>query len=512
MGPLRNQHAGVLKFVLLLLLNTVHIIAESTSTLEDEHSSHPWALEGLPDCAVKCVINSAQQSGCSLIRGVDCLCLDGNLDTHVATCLETCPEPEKDETKSLAAGLCVASITADDEIVPIFAVFITLTLVAVSLRVVARVLTKAYFWWDDLFNLFALGGCMAFTTITIMQVDYGFGMDVSWVKHKNIALVLQLFYFEIVLYTMTRFFIRASIILFYLRVFPAQLGTNIRPWIIWTMVFNIAYEVAYLFAGLLLCQPISYFWTRWPGPAVDDGYCGDLTALAWVAASTGILFDFWLLALPIWQLVSLNAHWKQKALGCIMVAVGVSVVVISMIRLKTIHEFSRVGNPTKDIMGACLWSGIELDVGVICPCLFSWRLLLRRWWPRLVGITDDSRNQKRSGSDTAGTQSPVGGFVMRRRSTLTSLTSLLSMSRKGSGKWSGDCYNSRGNIIKTTEVGVDFETVSPTTVATHGGGGGSISSVSSVSQSDGESINQSHNGHDRMNGAGRVHNDETSLV
>ncbi|KAM7218036.1 hypothetical protein V8F06_006571 [Rhypophila decipiens] len=488
MGPLRNQHAGVLKFVLLLLLIAVHIIAESTSTLEEEHTSHPYALEGLPDCAVRCVIRSAEKSGCSLIKGVDCLCL---------------------ETERLAAGLCAAPITADDEIVPIFAVFITLTLVAVSLRVVARVLTKAYFWWDDLFNLFALGGCMAFTTITIMQVDYGFGMDVSWVKHKNIALVLQLFYFEIVLYTMTRFFIRASIILFYLRVFPAQLETNIRPWIIGTMVFNIAYEVAYLCAGLLLCRPISYFWTRWPGPAADDGHCGDLTALAWAAAGTGIAFDFWLLGLPIWQLVSLNAHWKQKALGCIMVAVGVSVVVISMIRLQTIHEFSRVGNPTKDIMGACLWSGIELDVGVICPCLFSWRLLLRRWWPRLVAITD----QRGLRSDTAGTRSPVGGFVMRRRSTLTSL---LSMSRKGSGKWGRDCYHSRANIIKTTEVpvGVDVEPVSPTTVATYGGGGGSISSVSSVNPSDGESIHQAlhHNGHDRMNGTGRVHIDETSLV
>jgi hypothetical protein len=34
-----------------------------------------------------------------------------------------------------------------------------------------------------------------------------------------------------------------------------------------------------------------------------------------------------------------------------------------------------------------LWSGIELDVGVICPCLPSFRLLLRRQMPRVMGTT-----------------------------------------------------------------------------------------------------------------------------
>jgi hypothetical protein len=33
----------------------------------------------------------------------------------------------------------------------------------------------------------------------------------------------------------------------------------------------------------------------------------------------------------------------------------------------------------------CLWSGIELDVGVICPCLPSFRLLLRRLLPTVMG-------------------------------------------------------------------------------------------------------------------------------
>ena len=38
-------------------------------------------------------------------------------------------------------------------------------------------------------------------------------------------------------------------------------------------------------------------------------------------------------------------------------------------------------------MQVCLWSGIELDVGVICPCLPSFRLLLRRVLPTIMGTS-----------------------------------------------------------------------------------------------------------------------------
>lgn len=42
----------------------------------------------------------------------------------------------------------------DGTVIPLYSVFIGLAVVAVMLRVVARMLTKAYFWWDDFANLF----------------------------------------------------------------------------------------------------------------------------------------------------------------------------------------------------------------------------------------------------------------------------------------------------------------------------------------------------------------------
>lgn len=42
--------------------------------------------------------------------------------------------------------------------VPIYSVFIGLAVIAVVLRLVARALTQAYFWWDDLANLLSFVG------------------------------------------------------------------------------------------------------------------------------------------------------------------------------------------------------------------------------------------------------------------------------------------------------------------------------------------------------------------
>jgi hypothetical protein len=139
---------------------------------------------------------------------------------------------------------------------------------------------------------------------------------------------LQLFYYEMLLYTITRFFVRASIILFYMRVFPPtkrdgkiNLGRLVQA----TFVFNVVYNVSFLLAVVFQCYPIADFWRQWEGPLVE-GHCGNANVLAWVAAATGIVFDLWLLALPFSQLWTLNLHWKRKVMGGLMFFVGVAYV------------------------------------------------------------------------------------------------------------------------------------------------------------------------------------------
>lgn len=133
-----------------------------------------------------------------------------------------------------------------------------------------------------------------------------------------------MFFVEMVLYTMTRFFVRASIILFYLRVFPPRSDNNLGRILQYTMVFNFVYNISFLFAVIFQCHPIPYFWTQWEG--TTEGHCGNTVILVWVAAGTGIAFDLWLLALPFPQLLALNLSWKKKVMGGVMFFVGLAYV------------------------------------------------------------------------------------------------------------------------------------------------------------------------------------------
>lgn len=55
-------------------------------------------------------------------------------------------------TKNITLCLCGVTPEHNGKTNVTYAVFIGLTGVTVFLRLLARFLTKAYFWWDDLFN------------------------------------------------------------------------------------------------------------------------------------------------------------------------------------------------------------------------------------------------------------------------------------------------------------------------------------------------------------------------
>ncbi|KAK4113160.1 hypothetical protein N656DRAFT_646079 [Canariomyces notabilis] len=376
MSSIRSARA-ILGLCLLLTLCNVAAAAGSMSLLE--------ANAALPDCARSCLLTAISHSTCN-ITDVDCICSNQSLNANATACIRLgCEVKDALAAKNITSQLCGLPVENGQGNVPVYAVFIGLAIVAVILRIIARIVTQAYFWWDDFCNLFGFIGAALFAALNIWSINLGQGMDMWFVPFDNITRILQLFYGEMLLYTLTRFFVRASIILFYLRVFPPKDNNKLGRLIQYTMVFNVVYNLSFFIAVLFQCTPISLFWTSWEGH--QEGYCGNANILVWVAAATGIVYDLWLLALPFPQLLALNVHWKKKVMGGMMFCVGAAVTIISLVRLKTINEFTRTENPTKDIVGVCLWSGIELDVGVICPCLPSLRLLLRRLLPRVLGTT-----------------------------------------------------------------------------------------------------------------------------
>jgi hypothetical protein len=111
--------------------------------------------------------------------------------------------------------------------------------------------------------------------------------------------------------------IKLSLLCFYLRIFP-QL--KVKRIIQGTIAVNILYGITFVFLGIFQCSPVSFYWTKWD--AAHPGKCYHNNAMAWANACISIVMDFWMLALPISQIVNLQLHWKKKVGVGMMFLVG----------------------------------------------------------------------------------------------------------------------------------------------------------------------------------------------
>ena len=69
-----------------------------------------------------------------------------------------------------------------------------------------------------------------------------------------------------------------------------------------------------------------------------------------------------------------------------------SVTVVSILRLQTLVQFGNSANPTWDNFDVANWSTIEINVGIICACMPSLRLMLVRIMPKVFGTTRRGTN------------------------------------------------------------------------------------------------------------------------
>jgi hypothetical protein len=102
--------------------------------------------------------------------------------------------------------------------------------------------------------------------------------------------------------------------------------------------------VVFIVLAIAQCQPISFFWTGWD--QLHHGHCIGVNPLAWAIAAVSIAMDFWVLAIPVFQLLQLQMKWQRKLAVTMMFIVGTFVSVVSIIRLQFLVAFGNSTNPT----------------------------------------------------------------------------------------------------------------------------------------------------------------------
>ncbi|SPO02589.1 related to integral membrane protein PTH11 [Cephalotrichum gorgonifer] len=328
----------------------------------------------LPDCALQCLVTSIVESQCSL-TDQPCICEDEVLLKEVTICVKaTCTVKESLTTKNATQTICQAPVR--DSSRPLYvlvATFGTITGVVVLFRLVYRLWMRLGWEMDDWFTLILiLLGVPQTIIIAHGIIPVGLGKDVWTLPFDTITKFGYFFYIMEVCYFAEIALLKTIFLFLYLHIF---VGVTTRR-VLWaTLILNGLFGVAFILAGIFQCRPISYFWTKWDGE--HEGSCVNNNALAWANAIISIMFDVWILAIPISQLRKMQMHWKRKVAVGIMFAVGAFVTIVSVLRLQSIVHFTMdQDNPTWENAAITKWSAIEVNVGLICACMPTIRMAL----------------------------------------------------------------------------------------------------------------------------------------
>lgn len=136
-----------------------------------------------------------------------------------------------------------------------------------------------------------------------------------------------------------------------------------------------------------------------------------------------------------------------------------SACISSIIRISYIPQMLASTDPTWTIAGAMYWSVIETNIGILAASIPSWKVLAKRYVPRLLGSSNKSSGKGRQGS--SGYQlSSVGG--KGSRSAHKGLRVDLGGSRSGGVKSDNSSdeevlFTPTGRIGVKTEIHMSFD-------------------------------------------------------
>jgi hypothetical protein len=126
----------------------------------------------------------------------------------------------------------------------------------------------------------------------------------------------QQFYFAEVLYAAIMPLTKTSILFFYLRIFPDLTFRRITWYLV---VVSTLTAATFVCVNAFQCTPANHYWKQWDG---EPGRCISPSGPAWSVSVIGIIIDFLMLGLPIYQIKELNLHWRKRLHAALMFSVG----------------------------------------------------------------------------------------------------------------------------------------------------------------------------------------------
>ncbi|KAM3413839.1 hypothetical protein BST61_g10518 [Cercospora zeina] len=248
----------------------------------------------------------------------------------------------------------------------------SLATVAAALRLYARFMVSRSAGRDDACISGSVAFAWATTATMIAQVHFGLGSHEWTLQPHEAMLNLRAFWLMIIVYNLSLFCTKFSIMFQYLRIFP-QKGMRIATYLL--MGFVSCYATWRIISAIFTCNPPEAFWDH----SIKNKTCQDRLALSLASTSLNMVTDILITVLPLPFLNKLQLPRRQKWALVGVFAIGGIVVIVSILRLPSLYHLMRSKDLTYENAMAAIWSSIEMNTGIICSCLPTLRCLFPTW-------------------------------------------------------------------------------------------------------------------------------------
>lgn len=167
------------------------------------------------------------------------------------------------------------------------------------------------------------------------MLEQGLGKDFENLSHRQVGTFFrvstelrflvrdsnktQYFFALALLYPIVLTFIKASILLLYLQIFPDE---TFRRVVKWTAACNALFGLAFVVLTLMQAPVLLDIWKAWEYKTIGEGmHYMSLPSL--VQACLNLVLDIWMLILPISQLYKLGLKVSKKLGVIAMFSVGI---------------------------------------------------------------------------------------------------------------------------------------------------------------------------------------------
>ncbi|PKY03164.1 putative integral membrane protein [Aspergillus campestris IBT 28561] len=359
------------------------------------------------------------------------------------------------------------------EALVVSAIFTTLSTILTAIRIYTRAFLVRQMGSDDWSIIVSLAFSWGFFGLFVGETKYLMGEHFLLIPTDIYTKQMMCFWASVPIYQASLITTKASILLQYRRVFSTTPRMRFACWCL--IGFLVVYGVWVFISAWLNCIPVAKFWD-------DDipGYCLNKKALWFSNSGIHIFTDVLLLIYPMPVLRSLQLPKRQKFAIMGVFALGIFVLITSILRLKSLLVISNSADPTYDNPSAATWSAVECNVAIICACLPATKAFISRLVPRFFSTGGNTyKYQSRSKYiDTHGgggrshnphvsnVQTSIAAYNNRPEYHMSTLKSpkdprTNSVDSKVSSSSGGEDQAQRGEIKVTTMISTQFGSGAP---------------------------------------------------